>query len=241
MRLLSVLLGTFLAVGVLVPPAASETKHFRIGRSVDGRPIRVVERGDLSSPNRIVVVGCIHGNECAGRAVIKKLRKSRLANDHFYLIRTVNPDGSRAGTRQNGRGVDLNRNFKHRWRAIGEPWDTYYSGPRPWSEPETRAVRDFVLEIKPRITIYYHQAMSLVTKVGGRNDRRIQRRYARRVGLPLRRLWRHGTATRWQDRRLKRTTAFVVELPGGAMTRSAKLRHARAVKEVSRMSRRGNR
>jgi hypothetical protein len=98
-------------------------------------------------------------------------------------------------------------------------------------------VRDFVLEIKPRITIYYHQAMSLVTKVGGRNDRRIQRRYARRVGLPLRRLWRHGTATRWQNRRFKRTTAFVVELPAGAMTRSAKLRHARAVKEVSRLSR----
>ena len=237
MRLLSVLLGTFLAVGVFAPPAASETKRSRMGRSVDGRPIRVVERGDLSSPNRILVVGCIHGNECAGRAVIRRLRKSRLASDHFYLIRTVNPDGSRAGTRQNGRGVDLNRNFKHRWRAIGEPWDTYYSGPRPWSEPETRAVRDFVLEIRPRITIYYHQAMSLVTKIGGRNDRRIQRRYARRVGLPLRRLWRHGTATRWQDRRLKRTTAFVVELPGGAMTRSAKRRHARAVKEVSRMSR----
>lgn len=238
MRLLSILLGMILAVGVLVSPAGSETKRFKIGRSVDGRPIRVVERGDLSSPNRIVVVGCIHGNECAGRAVIGKLRKSRLANNHhLYLIRTVNPDGSRAGTRQNGRGVDLNRNFEHRWRAMGEPWDTYYSGPRPWSEPETRAVRDFVLEIKPRITIYYHQAMSLVTKVGGRNDRRIQRRYARRVGLPLRRLWRPGTATRWQDRRLTRTTAFVVELPGGAMTRTAKLRHARAVKEVSRMSR----
>ena len=237
MRLISVLLGMILAGGVLVSPATSETKRFKIGRSVDGRPIRVVERGDLSSPNRIVVVGCIHGNECAGRAVIGKLRKSRLAKDHFYLIRTVNPDGRRAGTRQNGRGVDLNRNFKHRWRAMGEPWDAFYSGPRPWSEPETRAVRDFILEIKPRITIYYHQAMSLVTKVGGRSDRRLQRRYARRVGLPLRRLWRPGTATRWQDHRLKRTTAFVVELPGGAMTRSAKLRHARAVKEVSRLTR----
>lgn len=236
-RLASVLLSAFLVFGALVSPAASETKRFKIGRSVDGRPLRVVERGDVSSDNKVVVVGCIHGNECAGKAVVRKLRKTRLASGlHLYLIRTANPDGSRAGTRQNGRGVDLNRNFKHRWQANGQPWDTYYSGPRPWSEPETRAVRDFVLDIKPRITIYYHQAMSLVTKVGGRNDRRIQRRYARRVGLPLRRLRRPGTATRWQNQRLKQTTAFVVELPGGAMTKWAVRHHTRAVKEVAHMT-----
>jgi protein MpaA len=213
-------------------------KRFRIGRSVDGRPIRVVERGDLSSRNDIVVVGCIHGNECAAVPLIRRLRRTRVPDDvDLFLIKTVNPDGRRAGTRQNGRGVDLNRNFKRKWKAIGRRWDTYYSGPRPWSEPETRAVRDFVLDVKPRVTIWYHQAMGLVTKLGGPRDRRIQRRYARSVGLPLRHLERPGTATRWQNHKLKLTTAFVVELHGGGMSKSAVRTHARAVKRLSRTTR----
>jgi predicted deacylase len=226
------------ALGLSTPPASAEMKRFRIGRSVDGRPIRVVERGDLSSRNDIVVVGCIHGNECAAVPLIRRLRRTRVPDDvDLFLIKTVNPDGRRAGTRQNGRGVDLNRNFKRKWKAIGRPWDTYYSGPHPWSEPETRAVRDFVLDTKPRVTIWYHQAMGLVTKLGGPRDRRIERRYARSVGLPLRRLERPGTATRWQNHKLKLTTAFVVELHGGGMSKSAVRTHARAVKRVARMTR----
>ena len=240
-RSTSLVLSAVLAVSVLASPVVAETKRYKIGRSVDGRPIRVVERGHSSSSTKVLVVGTIHGNERAGVAVIKRLRRTRaLKGIHLFLIRTANPDGTRAGTRQNGRGVDLNRNFKHRWKAIGERWDTYYSGPRPWSEPETRAIRDFVLDVQPRITIYYHQAMSLVTKIGGRKDRRIQRRYARAVGLPHRKLWRPGTATRWQNKRLRRTTPFVVELPGGAMSRQDVRRHAKAVKAVLEWSDKSN-
>jgi murein peptide amidase A len=233
-------LALVISLGILLPVSGAEAEfdRFRIGRSVKGRPLRVVRRGDFSSRNEIVVVGCIHGNECAGTAVLKRLRRARLPNGlDLFLIKTVNPDGRKAGTRQNARGVDLNRNFGYRWRSIGKRWDTYYSGPRPWSEPETRAVRDFVLDVKPRVTIWYHQALSLVTKLGGPRDRRIERRYARRVGLPLRRLRRPGVATRWQNHRLRSTTAFVVELPGGGMSKSKVRRHSRAVKEIGRITR----
>lgn len=104
-RIASLILSTALLLGSLVSPASGETRQFKIGRSVNGHPIRVVERGDLSSSTKILVVGSIHGNERAGTAVVTRLRRTRALNDvHLFLIRTANPDGMRAGTRQNGRG-----------------------------------------------------------------------------------------------------------------------------------------
>jgi murein peptide amidase A len=149
----------------------------------------------------------------------------------------MNPDGSIRGTRQNARGVDLNRNFSYRWRGGGSPGDTYYPGPRPFSEPESRITRDFVLEHRPDITIWYHQHMELVVKT--KRHRRVQRRYARHVGLPLVDLAPlPGTAPRWQNKRFRNHTAFVVELSAGRLGRAAIRRHARAVVHVGRLWRR---
>jgi protein MpaA len=206
-----------------------------IGRSVRGRPIRAYRIGDRSSPHTVLVVGCIHGNECAGRAILAALRDMAPFNDlDLWLVYSMNPDGTAAGTRQNARGVDLNRNFRRKWRPIGEPWDTYYSGSRPFSEPESRAARDFLREIRPEITIWYHQAMAIVVRV--RRRRPIQRRYARAVGLPLRDIgFLPGTATRWQNHIWRKRLAFVVELPGGRLSRRPARRHARAVVDIGRI------
>src|SRR6266702_3275624 len=51
----------------------------------------------------------------------------------------------RAGTRQDGRGVDLNANWSSGWHGGGRPWDVHYAGPRPFSERETRIGRDLIL------------------------------------------------------------------------------------------------
>ena len=213
-------------------PAASVRT---IGRSTKDRPITARRLGDPSSHHKVLVVGCIHGNECAGRAVIRVLRRSSLPRDlDLWLISDLNPDGSTAGTRQNGRGVDLNRNFSYDWVHSGEPWDTYYSGPRPFSEPESRSARDFINRHRPDITIWYHQHMSLVVKMP--RHRAVQRRYARLVDLPLRDIGRlHGTATRWQNHRFPGHIGFVVELPAGSLSSRAAKRHARAVLAVSKM------
>lgn len=213
-------------------PASSERV---IGRSTKNRSITARRLGDPSSHHKVLVVGCIHGNECAGKAVIRRLRRADLPRDlDLTLVRDLNPDGSAVGTRQNGRGVDLNRNFSYGWEPGGEPWDTYYPGPRPFSEPEARAARDLINDLRPDITIWYHQQMSLVVKMP--RHRAVQRRYARSVDLPLRDIGRlPGTATRWQNHRFPGHIAFVVELPGGALSKRSAGRHARAVLAVSRM------
>ena len=216
-----------LCLALLLVAGPASAARDTIGRSVRDRPITLVTRGD--GETTVLVVGCIHGNECAGRAIVKRLRRMEVPRGvRLLLVPALNPDGAAAGTRQNARGVDLNRNFSRGWRGGGEPWDTYYPGPRPFSEPETRVARDLIERTRPHITIWYHQAMSLVVK----QDRhlRTQRRYARRVGLPLRRLDPlPGTASRWQNHRWPGHLSFVVELPGGGLPWESVKRHSRAV------------
>ena len=68
---------------------------------------------------RALVVGAIHGDEGAGRAVVRALVRSDSApaGTQAWLVSTANPDGSARRTRGNARGVDLNRTFPRGWRA----------------------------------------------------------------------------------------------------------------------------
>ena len=217
------------------PSSVVHNRRLKLGESVDGSTVRAVEIGDPDGEKTVLVVGAIHGNEPAGLAVVAALRKLRpVPAADIWLIRDLNPDGRRAGTRQNARGVDLNRNWPYKWEPIGERGDTYYSGPRPLSEPETRMARRFILRLKPDVTIWYHQHMSLVYWTG--RHKRIHKRYARASGLPLvRKPKLPGAATRWQNHRFPHTASFVVELPAGSLSKKAAKRHARAVVAVSRL------
>jgi murein peptide amidase A len=211
------------------------------GRSVEGRQIRSVSFGDRSSPVRVLVVGSIHGNETAGHAVIRRLRAlARPDGVELTTVRTVNPDGVAADSRQNANGVDLNRNFPYRWRRQGSPFATYYSGARPFSEPESRAVRRLVRRVRPNVTIWYHQALRVVD-LGSGADPALVRAYARRTGLGAGRIgFRPGVATRWQNHRFPGTSAFVVELAAGRLSPRAAAMHARAVLAVARIAKRRN-
>jgi protein MpaA len=183
------------------------------GHSVEGRPLEVTRVGEVDAPVRVLVVGDVHGNEPAGEAIVARLRRSALDGVAFWLVRTANPDGRAHGTRQNARGVDLNRNFPFRW-AHGAR-GTYYPGPRAASEPETRALMKLVRRVKPQLGIYYHQHMGITVRARG-VDASLQRDYARRTDLPLRSLPNyHGTAIGWQNHLIEDGTAFVVELKAG--------------------------
>ncbi len=220
---------TALAAG-WAPPAAAET----VGRSVEGRPIDALRVGSPRAERVVLVVGEIHGSEPAGRAVVRRLRAADPpAGTALLLVDSANPDGGRAGTRWNARGVDLNRNFPFGWRPLGAPFGTYHSGAGPLSEPESRALADLVERVRPRVTVWYHQHMRLVDRSGG--DPWLERRYARRSRLPYRAIAPlPGTATSWQNDAFPRDSAFVVELPAGPLAPAAVARHAGAVLDLAR-------
>lgn len=102
-----------------VPTSASPATRV-IGHSVRGRAIRAWRVGSARARTRILVVGAIHGDEPGGKALTRRLRGVRPPRGTaLWLVDDLNPDGTAKRTRQNARGVDLNRNFPRRWRPAG--------------------------------------------------------------------------------------------------------------------------
>jgi protein MpaA len=224
-------------VVLATPPAPPPVRVAAVfGRSRRGRPLRVLRLGAPDARRRVLVVGCIHGDERAGRSVVGALARAAVPRGvALWLVATANPDGEAAGTRQNAGGVDLNRNFPRRWRPTGPPGSVYYSGPHARSEPETRALGRLIARIHPTAGVWYHQHRRLVYRQGGAHSRLI-RRYGRLVGLPVRPSPRlPGTAIRWENATVRGGTAWVVELPAGRLSRVDVARHANAVLAVARL------
>ncbi len=78
------------------------------------------------------------------------------------------------------------------------------------------------------MTIWFHQQENVVDESDG--DVKIERRYARLTRMRLARLPRYpGSAAGWQNHRLPDTTAFVVELPAGSLSRAGLERFSDAI------------
>jgi protein MpaA len=181
----------------------------------------------------VLVVGCTDGDEPAGIAIVTALRTLQPpAGVALWLLPTINPDGLVAGTTGNAHGVDLNRNFPYAWRHLGGS-GYLNSGPRPLSEPESRALHRFLLRVKPHLAIWFHQPLALVDDSQGSG--RLERIFARLVKLPLRPLTDYpGSITNWENHHFPGSTAFVTELPPGPLTRTRASRYAHAILALSR-------
>jgi len=107
--------------------------------------------------------GGIHAREWISPAAVTYIIDFLVENSEnletdYYILPVVNPDGyeytfnSDRLWRKNRRkgstcaGIDLNRNFGYRWGGKGTSknmcHDTY-AGKKPFSEPETDAIRNF--------------------------------------------------------------------------------------------------
>src|SRR3954471_16483855 len=138
-----------------------------VGHSVRGREIRLVERDGRRPGRTVLVVGCIHGNECAGTAITRRLLHGPPPGaGRLLVIEDLNPDGRRLGVRGNARGVDLNRNFPSEWHRIGRRGDPQYAGPRPLSEPESRFAHAVIRRFRPDVTLWFHQPQTVVRAWG---------------------------------------------------------------------------
>jgi murein peptide amidase A len=220
------------------PVASSAAKRTVIGRSERGRPIRAVRIGDPESSRVALVVGVIHGDERAGFGITRKLK--RMAPDiegaQIWVVDNLNPDGTRARTRRNANGVDLNRNFPHRWRAGAPRSSGYYPGPKAASERETRAAMALIRSIRPDVSVWYHQPWGAVLACRGRPVSAA--RYAKLAGMSTSCRGRGlpGTAIGWTKAHVEGSAAFVVEIGPGGLSGRGERRHALAAARIAEES-----
>ncbi len=147
---------------------------FTYGASFGGRPLTAYRLGD--GPSVRAIIGGIHGGyEWNTVDLVSQTLEYLQANPALvpdavtlYVIPCANPDGYAAGTdrvhgRMNGNGVDLNRNWDYNWQMTATHGTRpVYAGEYAFSEPETAALRDLILEQNVEAAIFYHSAMAKV-------------------------------------------------------------------------------
>ena len=210
---------------LLAAPAKAETVV--VGHSTQGRAIVAKRFGDPDATKTALIVGQIHGDEPAGIKITRALRKLTIKDVSVWVIDTVNPDGNARHTRQNARGVDLNRNFAYHW-VHTKKGTRYYGGPKALSEPETRAIRKFIIKIRPDVTIWYHQPWNAVLTPCNSKPR-LQRLYAKLAHMKTSCQGAEllGTATSWENAKVG-GHAFVVELAAGGISDATAQLNAKA-------------
>uniref|UniRef100_A0A182JPF8 Peptidase M14 domain-containing protein n=1 Tax=Anopheles christyi TaxID=43041 RepID=A0A182JPF8_9DIPT len=141
-----------------------------LDETYEGRNISAI-RINYNSPKKIIVIGNFQAREWVGMTsavfiiheLIRNARSYPEANEYqWILVPMPNPDGyeysrehdrkwnkNRSPQRDENFGVNLDSNFNNQWNVNGvpsraDPAGRAYRGPSPFSEPETRAIRDLM-------------------------------------------------------------------------------------------------
>ena len=153
-----------------------------IGKSDGNLPI-VAERWGPTSGPQVLVVGQVHGDECAPAFLVNELRQRPPENFGLWLIPTLNPEGHFLGRRTNGSGVDLNRD------GLAQ------------SAPETRALMALTELVTPDLTVYLHSPLNWIGYFNGSLAQKVGSQLVSALGMDV--LYTSGsnppeTAFLWQ-------------------------------------------
>lgn len=165
---------------------------FSIGNSEQGRAILAYSFG--SGSKKILYTGAIHGNEIGTRSLMYAWIDELDANARsipsgvtIVVIPSVNPDGVAAGSRYNANDVDLNRNFDTTdWQEdIETPANQPHpggGGSAPESEEETQALAAYTSQLRPALTLSYHNVAAYVIANTCGNSGTLANQYAQLSG-----------------------------------------------------------
>jgi len=241
-QLLGALLALALLPGLMVlpwaPTVAADGQPTVIGKRVLGRSVqdRKIVAYHLGEPGKkkVVLISLMHGNEPAPRRILLNLIDGPPVHGvDLWVVPVYNPDGLARGTRKNARGIDLNRNFPYRWASVGRGTTTW-SGPRPLSEPESRALRAFVLTLRPSMIVIFHQPLFGVGT--NEKDMGLVRALAAGMRLPVRQFHCTGICPGSFSSWVNATTASTsVTVEFGRAVSAAQVRRAAAtIRSVGR-------
>lgn len=191
-----------------------------VGKSAEGRDLFALLVGTHTRPVGIATYA-MHAREWVTAYLAMQHVRRGLVTGAVWIVPLVNPDGAllvqegaeavrgeererlcvmNGGTdfslwKANARGVDLNVNWDAKWgtgaQNVRFPAPANYIGPAPCSEPETRALRDFTLQVRPDFTLSYHTKGEVVywhfhqPPLRARRDRRLAEVLSRVTGYPL--------------------------------------------------------
>jgi protein MpaA len=133
-------------------------KSFFLPSTATGLSIPVYEFG-IEGP-QVLILGGVHGDEREGveaaYGLVAKWSRSYPYKLRMTVMPASNLDGVLRGTRGNARGVDLNRNMSTKdWSPVVTT-PRYHPGPQADSEPETRALIEWLSENKPVFILSLH-------------------------------------------------------------------------------------
>jgi hypothetical protein len=153
----------------VVPPTLGLPSEFVFGMSRGGRPLTAKKLG--TGETTLMFIGGVHaGFESNTVELMNELISHFEATPTDIMPRVtlifvpaLNPDGLTKGRvlegRFNDQSVDLNRNWGCGWEPVAYFQEREVSpGERAFSEPETQALAELILEQRPAAVLFYHAA-----------------------------------------------------------------------------------